>query len=268
MKHARIIVLLVCVYCTGCGLSSHKAALPKQAGSEAVNDYERDWTLAVQGADIIYFPVETIGAVSGEDSAAKIVQALKNTGTPFAVAWQGIEPDDGDQTSPSEPRWSYTGKLREQCKMVMRDTIEARQLFLGLPRTIRAKLQSGSVLASDERRIIPRDYRIPAGGLENFAEQLATVRGLQERDIENLYRAHVVAGQFAAEKIVAFMREDKGEKLLVFARRRELIGDCALPAFVSQKLRVRQITFDRDRARNTRPRLVSSARNIGRLSRL
>ena len=112
--------------------------------------------------------------------------------------------------------------------MVMRDTIDERQLFLGLPRAVRLKLQSGSVLNADERALLARGYRTPGDGLEDFAEQLAAVRGLQERDIENLYRAHVIAAQFAAEKIVTHMREHTGEKLLVFARRRELTGDCGL----------------------------------------
>jgi hypothetical protein len=91
---------------------------------------------------------------------------------------------------------------------------------------------------------------------------------LQERDIENLYRAHVLAGQFAAETIVNFMREHEGEKLLVFARRRDLSGDSGLPAFVAQKLKIRQIIFDLDRARNARPRLVSRPRDRGRIGRL
>lgn len=267
MKPTDISVLLACLCFTGCGSFVHKPALPEQAAREVPGDASNNWTLTVQSADIIYFPVETFGLVSRENSAAKIVQALVNGGTPFSIAWQGIEPES-EQTSLSEPRWIYTGKLREQCRVVMRETIDARQLFLGLPRPIRSKLQRGSVLDGDEKKIIPPGYRAPAGGLEDFAEQLATARGLEERDIENLYRAHVVAGQFAAERIVAFMREHEGEKLLVFARRHDLSGACGLPAFVSQKLNVRQITFDRDRTRTTRPRLVSARRDGGSLGRL
>jgi hypothetical protein len=267
MKPTRFIALFSCVYFAGCSLFSHKPALPEQVASDVSDNAANSWTPTIQNADIIYFPVEAFVLASREDSAAKIVQALVNGGTPFSIAWQGVEPDS-DHTSPSEPRWIYTGKLREQCKTVMRDTIDARQLFLGLPQPIRAKLQRGSVLDGDEKRIVPRGYRTPGGGLEDFAEQLAAARGLEERDIENLYRAHVVAEQFAAEKIVAFMREHEGEKLLVFARRRDLNGACGLPAFVSQKLNVRQITFDRDRTRSTRPRLVSARRAGGSFGRL
>ena len=112
---------------------------------------------------------------------------------------------------------------------------------------------------------MPRGYRTPANGLEDFAEQLATVRGLQEREIENLYRAHVVAEQFAAEQIVTYLREHEGEKLLVFARRRELGGDLGLPAFVAQKLKLRQINFELEGSRKAQPRLVSSPRAGGRI---
>lgn len=259
MRRTRAIFILLCAFCAGCG-SLNKPVLPKQAANELAADRTDEWTDTIQNADIIYFPVETIGNANGADSVAKLVQALRDSGAPFAIAWQGVERDKDDQTSSSEPRWTYAGQLREQCKVVMRDTIDTRQLFLGLPRPIRTKLQNGSTLSGDERQLLARGYRTPTGGLEDFAEQLATVRGLQERDIENLYRAHVIAGEFAAEKIVNFIGEHAGEKLLVFARRRELSGDCGLPAFVSQKLNARQITLDRDRARMVQPRLVTGLR--------
>ena len=258
MKPARVILSLVCAACLGCGSSSNKPLLPKQPANEAASSEQEEWQRIVEKADIIYLPVETIQTSGSDGSVAKVVQALRDASTPFSIGWQGIEPDKGDQSSTDEPHWSYTGALREQCKIVMRDTIDERQLFFGLPRTVRLKLQNGSVLSADERALLARGYRTPGDGLEDFAEQLAAVRGLQERDIENLYRAHVIAAQFAAEKIVAHMREHTGEKLLVFARRRELTGDCGLPAFVSQKLDIRQITLDRERARATQPRLVST----------
>jgi hypothetical protein len=260
MKRARVILSLVFAACFGCGSFSNKPLLPKQSTNETASDSDQqeEWQQIVEKADVIYFPVETIRATGSEGNVAKLVQALRDAGTPFSIGWQGIEPDTGDQSPSNEPRWSYAGGLRDQCKMVMRDTIDARQLFLGLPRTVRAKLQSGSVLNAGERALLARGYRAPGSGLEDFAEQLAAVRGLQERDIENLYRVHVVAAQFAAEKIVTYMREHAGEKLLIFARRRELTGDCGLPAFVSQKLALRQITLDREHARTARPRLVST----------
>ena len=254
------LVLLTCLCLASCGVFLNKPTLPKQSTGEISSTHPDEWTMAVNRAEIIYFPVETISAESGEDSVAKIVRALKKAGTPFSIAWFGIELEKGDQVPRTEPVWSYSGSLREKCKIVMRDTIDSRQLFLGLPREMREKLQRGSALDGDERRIVPRGYRTPTSGLEDFAEKLATVRGLHERDIRNLYRAHVVAAQSAAEKIVTFMREHPGEKLLVFARRRELTGDCGLPAFVSQKLTVRQLTFDRERSRSVRPRLVRTDR--------
>ena len=258
MKPARVILSLLCAACLGCGSSLNKPLLPKQPANETASSEQEEWQRTVEKADIIYFPVETIQASGNDGSVAKLVQALRDAGTPFSIGWQGIEPDTGDQSSTNEPHWSYAGALREQCKMVMRDTIDERQLFLGLPRAVRLKLQGGSVVSADERAVLARGYRIPGDGLEDFAEQLAAVRGLQERDIENLYRAHVIASQFAAEKIVMHMREHTGEKLLVFARRRELTGDCGLPAFVSQKLALRQITLDRQRAHTAQPRLVST----------
>ena len=261
MKIDRVFLLAVSLLLSGCGLFSSKPSLPKQAGTESLPDNTDKWTLAVQRADIIYFPVEAIGAESVDQPPVKIVQALKNGGTRFSIAWQGIEHDKSNPDIPSEPRWTYTGRLRDRCRTVLRQTIDARHLFLGLPAAIRAKLQRGSVLDDNEKEMMPRGYRTPANGLEDFAEQLATVRGLQEREIENLYRAHVAAEQFAAEQIVTYLREHEGEKLLVFARRRELGGDLGLPAFVAQKLKLRQINFELEGSRKAQPRLVQLAAN-------
>ena len=263
MKIDRVFLLAASLLLSGCGLFSSKPSLPKQAGTEPPLDNTDKWTLAVQRADIIYFPVEAIGTEQIDQPSSKIVQALKNGGTRFSIAWQGIEHDKSNPETASDPRWTYTGRLRDRCRTVLRQTIDARHVFLGLPAGIRAKLQRGSVLDDNEKEIMPRGYRTPANGLEDFAEQLATVRGLQEREIENLYRAHVVAEQFAAEKIVTYLHEHEGEKLLVFARRRELGGNFGLPAFVAQKLKLRQINFELEGARKAQPRLVNSRRAGG-----
>jgi hypothetical protein len=87
------------------------------------------------------------------------------------------------------------------------------------------------------------------------------VKSLREREIAHLYKAHLFAQQFAAEKIVTFMREHEGSKLLVFVRRRDLVGEGSLPYFVAQKLKLRQISFDSDPSlRNARPRLLTLLR--------
>lgn len=264
MKIDRVLLLAAALLLNGCGLFSGKPSLPKQASSESPIDSANEWTLAVQRADIIYLPVEAIGSDSFDRPPAKIVQALKDDGTRFSIAWLGIEHDKSNPDTPNDPRWTYAGRLRDRCRTVLRETIDARHLFLGLPGAIRAKLQRGAALSDNEKGLLPRGYRAPANGLEDFAEQLATVRGLQEREIENLYRAHVVAEQFAAEQIVSYMRERQGEKLLVFARRRELGGSIGLPAFVAQKLKLRQINFELQGSRKAQPRLVSLLPDGGR----
>ena len=51
----------------------------------------------------------------------------------FSIAWQGIEHDKSNQNAPSDPRWTYTGQLRDQCRTVLRQTIDARHALSGLP---------------------------------------------------------------------------------------------------------------------------------------
>lgn len=257
MKINHFLLCVACIFASGCSLFSTKPALPKQADRDAVNESTDQWALAAIRADIIYFPVEAINVASPNQSAAKMVRALRNSGATFSVGWLGIEYDNGNEVSHGEPRWSYSGQLRDQCKLALREAIDVRQLFLGLPAPIRTKLQVGSSLDENDKSMLPRGYHTPPGGLEDFAERLAAVRGLQERDVENLFRTHVATEQFAAEKIVSFTREHKGEKLLVFARRQDLTGDLGVPAFVAQKVKVRQLTLDLNRSHTAQPRLVS-----------
>jgi hypothetical protein len=265
MKIDLALVLGASLLLSGCGLFAGKPSLPKEAGSETPIGTTDKWTLAVQRADIIYFPVEAIDTASIGQALTKIVQALQDGGTQFSIAWQGIEHDKTNPAAPSDPRWIYSGRLRDRCRTVMRETIDARHLFVGLPVAIREKLQRGSLLDDNEKGSLPRGYSAPANGLEDFAEQLATVRGLQEREIQDLYRAHLAAEQFAAEQIVIHLRGHEGEKLLVFARRRELSGELGLPAFVAQKLKLRQINFELEGSRKAQPRLVRARRTGGEI---
>jgi hypothetical protein len=275
MRGLHALALFIgCSLLSSCGLFSAKPPLPKQASIAASESNRVDqFAMAVRQADIIYFPLEAVDDDSNEEPAGKILEAFRRNTKSFSIAWQGIETDQQtilDQIAEKQDhiedflnqlRWSYSRQTREKCRAILRANAGIQQLALGCPRVVKAKLQSGEALSGEEEASVPRGYRAPIGDLEDFAEQLAAMKGLHEREIAHLYRAHLFAEQFAAEKIVTFMRQREGVKLLVFLRRRDFVGSGGLPYFVAQKLKLRQIRFDSDQSfGRARPRLLTSLR--------
>lgn len=205
-----------------------------------------------------------------EQPVWKIMEALKRNESSFSIAWQAIGTEQQSildeiagkpgqlEDALNRLNWDGARQTREYSKSILRATPGIRQLALGAPIVTKARVQSGSRLNSDERAIVPRGYRAPANGLEDFAEQFAATRHLREREIANLYHAHLFAEQFAAERIVTFMREHEGTKLLVFLRGRELGGHSDLAYFVAQKLKLGQIKLDR--SPRGRAHLITSSR--------
>jgi hypothetical protein len=243
--------ILLGVLLGGCELFSPKPALPRQAASAANPD---ELMSAVARADIIYFPIETFGPA--EHPVWKIMALFKRRDESFSIAWQGIEIDQQsileevvgkpDQLEKALDLldWSGVRSNREYSKSILRATPGIRHMAIGAPRLIEAKIRSGTRLNSEERGMVPHGYQAPPNGLANFMEEFASRRRLPGAGITNLYHAHLFAEQFAAERIVAFMRENAGIKLLVFVRKQDMGGQGDLAYFVAQKLRVRQIKVE------------------------
>lgn len=268
-------LILLCGLSCGCGLFSRKPPLPQPATTTGERTNADEFATAVQNAGLVYFPIDESG-VAAEQAAWKMLEAFRRSGVSFAIAWQGVDIDQqpvfddlAAQHNRLEDalgviRWGYRKSARERSKAILRATAAVPQLALGCPQGIQEKLRSGGKLSETERALVPQGYRIPEGGLENFAEQLAAVHGLREREIANFYQAHLFAEQFAAERIVAFFHARPASKLLVFSRKRDLAGE-GVPYFVSQKLKVPQINFDLDRhARDRKPRLLTGPAAGGR----
>jgi hypothetical protein len=255
---------------TGCGWFSPKPALPKAIGLTNSEGEENDEaSRAVRRADIIYFPVETLAA-EGEAQIWKILERLRAGGHVFALGWQDIAQDQQDmldilakpgsgQNTEQSIYWNQPRPIREASHQILRATSGLRHLALGAPQAIRARLEKGAALTADEGVLVPKGYQLPANGFDDFAEQLMS-RHLSESEVARLYRAHLFGQEFAAERIVTFLSAERGAKLLVFARRRDLAGASGLPQLVRQKLKVAQTIFDLDRDERGRPLLLTSVR--------
>ena len=252
---------------SGCGMFG-KPALPRRASIDSLRDAAvDDFASRIKRAEVIYFPVENL-----DRSVADLIRALRDDAKPFAIAWQDLSVDDqvildqlsaaqaGDPSVGDRLAWNASGQSRESRKSVLRATADLPQLAIGLPKTLRLKLQTGRSLSAEERLLLPDGYRVPAGGLK-FAEEHEDTRDLRDGNIPKSYRIHLMAKLFAAEKIVTYMKAHPGGRILIFLRRRDLEGTGGVPDFVTQKIKVRQLILDVGHGANgERPRLLTSTR--------
>ena len=79
--------LLVAFCCfSGCSFFSRPPALPRRAAIEPTGSEEK-FASAIDEADIIYFPSESVTLESRSEAAWKLLEALKRGGRGFAVGW-------------------------------------------------------------------------------------------------------------------------------------------------------------------------------------
>ena len=90
---ARQLFLLVAVLVlASCSFFQRQPPLPRHAAVEP-DDTEKDLVGLVQGADVIYFPSEAAALTSRAEPAWKLLAALNNNGSAFAIGadWNASE---------------------------------------------------------------------------------------------------------------------------------------------------------------------------------
>ena len=252
-----------------------KPPLPKQASIERLPRpaADADYSLVIAGADIIYFPSERAASGARSEPSAMVLDALRQNGAPFAIAWDLIDASqqpllDELQTKTGAARddviarldLNGTGRAREHCRAVLREARFAtvRHLALQAPEPLIASVRAGTISPEEEKRI-SEGFKPPAGGLEAYIERSSGTRGASQTDIAGAYRAELAREQFAAEQIVQhFGSTAAGGKLLVFMRRDGLAGGSGVPLYVAQKMQLRQVILSSDAPQDGRSMLTQA----------
>ena len=262
---------LLTLHFAGC---ASKPALPKRAAHEVAgsSEFRPDFAATVAGADIVYFPAERAASGARSEPAALLLEAFQTTGTPFAIAWDIISADQqplldelaaqqvvGREKVVAGLEIGGTGRAREHCRAVLRDTQAAgvRHLALHLPQRPDA---SGAVEAAEQSTM---HFRPAPYGLESFAERMTAAESLSGRDVTAAYRSHLTSEQFAAEQIVRFFQTRGIPKLLVFMQTNKLETNDGVPFYVAQKLDLRQIVIGANTPRSSRAKLLTGSGSRG-----
>jgi hypothetical protein len=79
---------------SSCSFFSRPPPLPRRAAIEPTGSGEK-FTRLIEGADIIYFPSESVVLDSRSEAAWKLLEALRRSGGAFAVGWDLVGREDG-----------------------------------------------------------------------------------------------------------------------------------------------------------------------------
>ncbi|MEY2510765.1 MAG: hypothetical protein QOE26_1528 [Verrucomicrobiota bacterium] len=202
---------------SSCSFFSRQPPLPRRAAIEPTGSGEKFASL-IEGADIIYFPSESVVLDSRSEAAWKLLEALRRTGGLFALGWDLVGREDEHRAFLAE-----AGKSGAEI----------------LP------LRAPAQMETDETS---PGFEPPPGDFERFARRFST-RDPSEARLRDAYEAALRAQQFAAAKISAHFREHRGEKILVFLRRDHLGPDRGVPYFVAQETKARQLILKPERHR-------------------
>ena len=250
-----------------------KPPLPKYASVEeaARGSSTENFAALVPDADVVYFPVESASHGGRSDPAARLLEALRQTNAPLAIAWDLVSVSqqpilDELQAAQGSRREELiaqldlegTGRAREFCRSLLRapERASLRHVALGAAPATLAKMRAGGSLEGDEQAQLPRGFRTPPNDYEAFTERLASIRSATG-DVSALYRAHLFAEQYAADKIAQHFASNAGGKLLVFLRQSDLEPGRGVPFFVAQRVQLRQLVLGSDRLANRRGKLLT-----------
>lgn len=246
---------LLALVCPSCAFFNKQPALPKRAAIESRDTPQADekFVALVQRADIIYFPTELLNAPSRSAPVSKLVEALRQDGSAFALGWDAI----GGEEQGLLDRWarrdissadllsrlhlSGSTRQREYCRALLEKSGEVGARFLALRRP--PDRATATKIHVDTGELAPGFY-LPPGDFERFAERLSNRSGMDGKALRSAYRETVREETFVAEQIVGYFREHRDEKLVVFVHRRHFESARGVPYLVAQKIRARQLVLD------------------------
>jgi len=210
---------------SSCSFFPRQPPLPRRTAIEPTGSGEKFASL-IEGADIIYFPSESVVLDSRSEAAWKLLEALRRSGDSFALGWDLVGREDEHRNFLAEAGKSGAEILA---------------------------LRSPAQMESDETF---RGFEPPPGDFEVFVRRFSS-RGLNEAGLRAAYETALRSQEFAAAKISAHFREHRGEKILVFLRRDHLGPDRGVPYFVAQKTKARQLILKPERHREPGPGLLT-----------
>lgn len=225
--------------------------------STAVAQSDAEFWHGVAVADVIYVG-EMHGDRSNHEYELDLIRGMMRGGIRFAVGWemfdrsQQTDLDRFDQHKVSlddlvtqtgfEKSW---GKYSPLYADILRTTGKAkiRSIALNAPSSLAHKIARGEPLSPDEENEVPKEFTVPTGAYQNFAQMLGNHPGMHESDLSRFFAAQNLWDQTMARTILEFRRKYPKTKLLVLTGRDHVKGGFGIPNYVSQKSSAKQLVL-------------------------
>ncbi|HKP92987.1 MAG TPA: hypothetical protein VJS88_03750, partial [Chthoniobacterales bacterium] len=211
-RRCAAILFLFAGFVGGCSFFSTPPPLPRRAAIEPASTDEK-FTAMIEGADIIYFPRESVAPRQRSNAAWRLVDALNRSGNPFALGWDAENSTDLHRVLALEA-----------------ERLDAEILELRPP----APITSGEI---DE------NFSMPPEDYERFARR-PEFRATSEAKVRSAYETESLALRFVAAKIARYAREHGNGKIVAFLRSERLAESYGVPYLVSQKTKARQLVLN------------------------
>lgn len=215
---------------------------------------------ALNQARVIYIS-ETHDDENHHEYQFDVLRGLHARGVPFAIGWEMFafthqnlldQWQNGRislETVFAKVGWkSNWGKESPSYEKMLRwsRSVNIPNVALNAPDAISKKVAFGQTLSGQENALLPGGFRSLPGGSEHFAEQMAQnphAGTLTPEGFQNFYRAQTVWDQTMAQRVVDFVMQNPQLKLVVIIGRGHVEGGYGVPAYVKQKMNIRQLVL-------------------------
>jgi uncharacterized iron-regulated protein len=237
--------------------SLSSCAVHSGARSPAVLPADAEFWRGVAIADVIY-----VGEIHSDRRSHEyeldLIRGMMRRGIRFAVGWEMFDRsqqadldrfdrhklslDDLLAQTGFEKSWGrYSSIYAELLQTIEQGKM--KNVALNASSSLAHKLARGEPLSADEEKEIPKEFAVPAGAYQNFAQLLGDHPGMQESDLSRFFSAQNLWDQTMAKTILEFRREHPKTKLLVLAGRGHVQGGFGIPNYVSQKSSAKQLVL-------------------------
>ena len=214
---------------TGCSFFSTPPPLPRRAAIEPTSSDEK-FNALIEGADIIYFPRESVQLSHRSNAGWRLLDSLHRGGNPFALGWDAESGTDFHRVLAMEAQ-----------------KLEAEVLELRPP----AQITNEEV---DEK------FSAPPDDYERFARR-PEFRASSDAKVRSAYEAESLAQRFLAAKIAGYAREHRNGKIVAFLRGERLGESYGVPYLVAQKTKARQLVLNPRAPSRPGPGLMAGSRS-------
>jgi uncharacterized iron-regulated protein len=218
---------------------------------------QREFWTRIAAADVIYIG-ETHDNNRDHEYELELIRGMIRRLMHFAMGWEMFERTQQRELDRfNERRLSLAellartgfekswGSYSPLYARILEATAQARIPNIGLNAStaLAHKIAKGDPLSLNEKRQIPKEFRVPAGAYRHFVQLLGKHPGMNQDNLDRFFAAQNLWDQTMARTILEFQQKNPTTKLLVLTGRGHVEGPFGVPNYVRQKSSAKQLVL-------------------------